>query len=94
MAKEDELVQKRIKDTQRRTDFLQKINEFKEEKQKVRERMIVELRSNEEKNRNRINFSRNITKQNIVKNQNSMLKSNKEARSQIRDMRDKIKQTI
>lgn len=56
--------------------------------------MIVELRSNEEKNRNRINFSRNITKQNIVKNQNSMLKSNKEARSQIRDMRDKIRQTI
>ena len=84
LAKEEEKANKRIKDAQRKANFVADMHQVKNEKMNMKQQMLNELKAKEDANRIRINEHRAKTKASITQNKLSVFQENKGTRSDIK----------
>ena len=65
LNKEEERAQKRIKEAQRKSEFIARMHQIKEEKLMMKQNAMRELKEKEELSRSRINNERNLHRVNL-----------------------------
>jgi len=76
LSKEEERAQKRIRDAEKRSDFLSEMHHVKAQKMHTKMQYYKEMKDKEDNNRMRINHHRMAIKSNINSNKESIVSSN------------------